>query len=244
MSRTIAIIQARVGSSRLPSKVLADIGGRTMLDRVVARVRRARRIDEVVVATTSQPADDAVAEECERIRAPTFRGSEQDVLDRYYKAAAAFEAGSVVRITSDCPLIDPGVVDQVVAEFVMSGSDYASNSLVASYPRGLDTEVMTMSALSTAWSLATQPYERVHVTPYLYQHPARFRLRNVAYEEDLSTHRWTVDTPDDLALVRRIYERLGNRVDVVWTDALAVVRGDPAISALNAHVRQKALEEG
>lgn len=244
MSRTIAIIQARVGSSRLPRKVLADIGGLTMIERVVTRVRRARRVDEVVVATTSHAADDAIVEECERLHAPTFRGSEQDVLDRYYKTASAFEADSVVRITSDCPLVDPSVVDRVVADFASSGVDYASNSLVASYPRGLDTEVMTMSALSTAWSLATKPYERVHVTPFLYQHPERFRLRNVACEEDLSTHRWTVDTAEDLALVRGIYERLGNRVDAWWQDALAVIRDDPALSRLNAHVRQKALEEG
>jgi spore coat polysaccharide biosynthesis protein SpsF len=244
VGRTVAIIQARMGSSRLPGKVLTDIGGRTMLERVVTRAARAHRLDAVVVATTTDSRDDAVVRECERLGFPSFRGSENDVLDRYYGAARAFEAESVVRITSDCPLIDPTLVDRVVGELASQKADYASNTLVLSYPRGLDAEAFTMAALTTAWASGTAPYERVHVTPFLYRHPERFKLVNVACPEDLSSLRWTVDTADDLRLVRSLYDRAGTQSEPTWLDVLAIVRSDAALLEINAHIRQKALEEG
>lgn len=243
MSRTIAIIQARMGSSRLPGKVLADIRGRTMLERVVSRAARAKLLDAVVVATTTDTRDDAVVRECERLGLRTFRGSEDDVLDRYYGAARAFDAEAVVRITSDCPLIDPHLIDRVVGELASQNADYVSNTLVLTYPRGLDAEAFTMTALATAWENATVAYERVHVTPFLYRRPERFKLVNVACSEDVSSLRWTVDTPDDLQLVRNIFERAERIGEPGWEDVLAMVRREPALRAINGHIRQKALEE-
>jgi spore coat polysaccharide biosynthesis protein SpsF (cytidylyltransferase family) len=242
--RRVAVIQARMGSTRLPGKVLADIGGRTMLGRVVARARRASTLDEVVVATSTLPEDEAVAREGARLGTSVFRGSEQDVLDRYHGAAREFRADVVVRITSDCPLIEPEVIDRVGTEFARAAVDYASNVTPQTYPRGLDVEVMTADALSRAWREAREPHQRVHVTPYIYQHPELFRLLPLVAERDYSGHRWTVDTPEDLAFVRAVYERLGDSDLVSWRDVLALLEREPELAGLNRHVRQKALEEG
>src|SRR5262249_12160461 len=171
--RTVAIVQARMGSSRLPGKVLQDLGGEPMLARVLSRLGRSRTLDEVVVATTTEPADDILERFCQERGRPCFRGSEHDVLDRYYKAATAERAAVVVRITSDCPLIEPAIVDRVVAEFQerQPGIDYASNVLPRrTYPRGLDTEVMSFAALDRAWHEDHVPASREHVTPYIYRH--------------------------------------------------------------------------
>jgi spore coat polysaccharide biosynthesis protein SpsF len=242
--RVVAIIQARTGSTRLPRKVLREIGGATMLDRVVRRTKRASQLSEVVVATTVEPDDDAIVTECDRLGVQVFRGSEDDVLDRYYHAAMTFKAEAVVRITSDCPLIDSSVIDEVVRAFSGETPDYASNSLTRTYPRGLDVEVMTMEALARAWNEATEPYHRVHVTPYLYQHPDVFRLLSLKAEADYSHLRWTVDTPEDLELVRSIYERLGNDDSFGWRSVLTLLADEPSLSELNRHVPQKSLEEG
>jgi len=240
----VAIIQARMGSTRLPGKVLQEIGGETMLARVVRRAQQAASLDRVVVATTSEVADEAIVAECKHLGVPAFRGDEQDVLDRYYQAARAYEAQAIVRITSDCPLIDPGVIDRVVACFLEAQPDYASNSLQRRYPRGLDTEVMTQSALERAWRQAVEPYQRIHVTPYLYQHPEQFRLLSVVNDQDFSGHRWTVDTVEDLAFVREVYRRLGNNGAVTWLDVLALLAREPDLAGLNRMIQQKALHEG
>jgi spore coat polysaccharide biosynthesis protein SpsF len=242
--KIVAVIQARTGSSRLPGKVLADVGGRSMLARVVRRAGRAERLDGVVVATTDRPADDAIVAECRELGVTVFRGSEEDVLDRYQGAARATDAGVVVRITSDCPLIDPEVIDRVVAALLADDADYASNTLERTYPRGLDVEAVTAEALAQAWRKAQEPYQRVHVTPYLYQHPDRFRLRSVTSGVDAGHHRWTVDTAEDLELVRALYSRLGNDDDFGWRRALVVVEAEPELADLNRRIRQKALEEG
>lgn len=242
--KVVAIIQARLGSTRLPGKVLLDLAGEPMLARVVDRTRRAQTLDDVVVATTVQPADDVITHLCAERGWPCFRGSEEDVLDRYYRAAQAHQADVVVRITSDCPFIDPGVVDKVVSTFLDAKADYASNCLERTYPRGLDTEVMTRSALERAWRQATQHYQRVHVTPYLHQNPDLFRLLSVTNDRDYSHYRWTVDTPEDLAFIRTVYERLGNDDTVEWTDVLVLLEREPALTELNRAVQQKALHEG
>lgn len=241
--RVVAIVQARVGSVRLPSKVLRDLAGEPMLARVVSRTRRARLLDEVVVATTTETADDAIVALCRRLDVAVARGSVEDVLSRYRDAAVAHRADAIVRITSDCPLIDPEVIDHVVERFGAARVDYASNGLVPSYPRGLDTEVMTMESLERAFWEASELYERVHVTPYLYRHPDRFRLLGVTADEDLSALRWTVDTPEDLRLVSELYSRLGGHDRFGWREALALVRADPGLSSINGHVRQKQVEE-
>ena len=243
-SRIVAIIQARMGSTRLPGKVLKDLGGETVLARTVNRMRLARAVDEVVVATTVEQADDAIAEEAGRLGVPSFRGSEQDVLDRYYWAALAREAGVVVRVTSDCPLVDPRVADEVVRAFARASADYASNTLIRTYPRGLDVEVLSTDVLARAWREAREPYQRAHVTPYFYQNPDCFRLLSLTADADYSSHRWTVDTPEDLEFVRAVYELAGWREDVSWRELLEIVALRPELSEANRHVRQKSLYEG
>ncbi len=223
MTRTVAIIQARTGSSRLPGKVLLPLLGEPLLSLVVSRVRRATTLDAVVVATTTLPADDAIVELGKRSGWLVERGSEVDLLDRYLAAARAHGAERVVRITSDCPLIDPVLIDEVVTALDASGADYASNALEPrSYPRGLDVEAVTMAALEAAGSGDRDPASREHATPFIYRHPERFRL----------------DTPADYELVRRIVDALG-RDDFGWRDALAVVDAHPDWSMLNRHVVQK-----
>ena len=242
--KIIAIIQARMGSTRLPGKVLQDIGGETMLARVARRTQRASLLDGVLVATTTQTADDAIAAECGRLRLPVYRGSEDDVLDRYYQAAQAAQADAVARITSDCPFIDPAVIDKVVSAFLRERPDYASNFIKRTYPRGLDTEIMRFAALEQAWREAAETYQRAHVTPYIHQQPDKFRLLSVENETDASRYRWTVDTADDLAFARAVYRRLGNDDSFGWLDALALLRREPELAELNRHIQQKSLHAG
>lgn len=241
--RIVAIIQARVGSTRLPGKVLADLGGATALSRVIHRTRRATLLDEVIVATSVSPADAAVAAECDHLKTCCFRGSEHDVLDRYYQAALDCAADVIVRITADCPLIDPVLIDDLLSAFLSSNCDYASNALPHRYPRGLGVEAFTSEALLRAWNNATQPYERVHVTPHFYQNPQNFRVLSVAAEADFSRHRWTLDTPEDLKLIRAIYSRFGNHDDFHWRDVLDLLEREPHLAEINSHVPQKALQE-
>jgi len=241
---TIALVQARMGSTRLPGKVLMDIAGQPMLAHVVERSLRARTLDGLVIATTKNPVDEAIVTEARRLGVPAFRGSEEDVLDRYYRAAKEHDASVIVRITADCPLIDPTVVDFVVEAFRKTSPDYASNILERTFPQGLDTEVVKLEALERAWREASKAYQRAHVTPYIYEHPERFRLYSVRNAEDLSSHRWTVDTKEDLEFVREVYSRLGSGGRFGWRDVLDLIRHEPELESINRHVRQKTLEEG
>jgi len=242
--RVVAIIQARMGSTRLPGKVLKDLGGETVLARVVKRTRRATLLDEVVVATSVLPADDAIARECESLKVACFRGDELDVLDRYYRAAQKFAADAIVRITSDCPLIDPELINAAIRSSLDQKADYASNSLVRTYPRGLDVEVFTADALARAWSAAKEEYQRMHVTPYLYQNPESFKVISIVGEADNGRYRWTLDTTEDLELLRAVYKHFGNRDSIRWIEVLDLMEAQPELAALNSHVRQKTLREG
>jgi len=245
--RTIAIIQARRAASRLPDKVLLDIGDEPMLVRVVERTRRARTLSDVLVATTLDPNDDEVVALCQQRGYACFRGSAYDVLDRYYQAASAFQAEVVVRITADCPLIDPQVIDEVVERFLtpVEGKswDFAANRLPPpwgrTYPIGLDTEVCTYDGLKTAWEEAELPHQREHVMPFFYEQPERFRILLVDYREDLGKLRWTVDTPEDLELLRQIYARFDRRDDFSWLEVLALFEREPELARLNAAVQHK-----
>jgi len=241
--KIVAIIQARMGSSRLPQKVLKDLGGATVLDRVLNRLGRSRLIQESLVATTIEPADIAIVEHCTRTGWEVFRGSEQDVLDRYYRAAKYTDADVVVRITSDCPVIDPEVTDATIRAFLDRRADYASNTRVRTYPRGLDTEVMTVQALERAWHESSKPYQREHVTPYIYEHPSEFKLHGIENDADCSGHRWTIDTPEDLRLLQAIYARFGGRDDFGWREVLELVEADPSLADINRHIVQKAVEK-
>jgi len=240
----VAIIQARMGSTRLPGKVLLDIAGAPMLARVVERVRKASTIHRIVVATTTSRPDDAIVECGRDLGAIVYRGDEEDVLDRYYRAAAQNDADVIVRVTSDCPLIDPQVVDAVVAPLLdeRAGVEFAANTLDRSFPRGLDVEVASSRALTRVWETARQPHHRAHVFPYVYEHRDAFRIVSVTDAVDRSHMRWTVDTADDLRFVREVHRALGGR-EFTWRDVLAVLEREPALSAINADVRQKAAIE-
>jgi spore coat polysaccharide biosynthesis protein SpsF len=239
--RVTAIIQARLGSTRLPRKVLADVNGAPMLKRCVDRVRSARLVDQVLVATTTAPRDDALVAHCEGNRWPVYRGSEEDVLQRYHAAAHHDGADVVLRITSDCPLIDPGIIDKVIECFHRESADYASNTIQPrTFPRGLDAEVFSTVSLDRANREALASLEREHVTPYFYNNPDRFRLRLVRAERDFSYLRWTVDTEEDLTLVRRIYRHFGE-TSFSWHDVLAAYDVHPEWRSINEHVQQKAL---
>jgi spore coat polysaccharide biosynthesis protein SpsF (cytidylyltransferase family) len=231
----VAIVQARVGSSRLPGKVLADLAGKPMLLRVVERVGRARSIARVVVATSRAAGDDAIAALCAGAGVSCSRGSEEDVLSRYADAARAFGADPVVRITADCPLIDPGIVDRVVGAYAAGGVDYASNIDPPSFPDGLDVEVFSAAALAKADGEARLRSEREHVTLYIRNHPESFRKRNVDSGRDLSSRRWTVDEPADLAVARAIYERLGSQA-FGMDEVLRLLEDEPEIARGNAGI--------
>jgi glutamate-1-semialdehyde aminotransferase/spore coat polysaccharide biosynthesis protein SpsF (cytidylyltransferase family) len=228
--QVVALIQARMRSTRLPGKVLADIAGRPMLWHVACRVRRARRVDRVVVATSAHPADDVIATFCERSEIAYFRGDEEDVLDRFYEAARKHCADVVVRITTDCPLIDPEVIDRVVDTRAASGCDYATNTLRDTYPDGLDVEVFTFATLERTWREATKASEREHVTPYI-RLSGRFRLCNIENEEAPRARgkRWTVDDPVDLEFVRGVYQALADVPHFGQREVLALLERQPSL---------------
>jgi len=263
---TVTIIQARMGSSRLPGKVLMDIAGRPMLGWVFERARRARLVDEVVLATTIDPSDDPVAAYCQSHGYAHTRGSLGDVLDRYYQAARSQQADIIVRVTGDCPLIDPELIDDVIEVFLGEAPrvaerleiseandpdarqsrypfDFAANRLPPpfkrTYPIGLDVEVCSFQALERAWQEATQTFEREHVMPYLYSQPGRFRFVQLQHEPDYGNLRWTVDTAQDLALIRAIFERLPDPLSCSWQDVLRIIQSDPSLSELNAQIEAK-----
>jgi spore coat polysaccharide biosynthesis protein SpsF len=207
-----------------------------MLGQVVARVRAARTIDEVVIATSTHPGDDDIVREAERLGAGVFRGSESDVLSRYLGAARAYGASVIVRVTSDCPLLDPTVLDLVV-DALRWDVDYASNTHRRSFPRGLDVEALFRETLERIASVATSQQAREHVTAYIVEQPHEFRVRHVVDSVDHSDLRWTVDTPEDLELVRQIYALSQHRLP--YHRLVELVRARPDLAAINAHIVQK-----
>ena len=245
--KVVAIIQARMGSSRLPGKVLRRLAGRTVLAHVIGRVSAVLGLDCTVVATTCAAADDTVAREAQMNGALVYRGSEQDVLDRYYQAALEQSAGTIVRITSDCPLLDPAVVGAMLQDFKNAASssqpyDYMSNGLRRTFPRGLDAEIFTMDALTCAHRAASAPYEREHVTPYIYEHPDKFRIHSFESGRDLSHLRWTLDTAEDFAMLSRVFAALPSlRQGPTTEQVLDYLDAHPEVARINAGVSQKAL---
>jgi len=240
--KIVAIIQARMGSTRLPGKVLMDLAGETVLARVIGRTRLSTLIDNVEIATTLSLTDEKIVEEAKRLSVPVFRGSEEDVLDRYWQASQKCAAEVVVRITADCPLIDPVLIDKIIRTFLDQEADYASNGISPTYPRGLDVEVFSVRALEKAWKNAGKPYEREHVTPYFYEHPEIFRLASFVSNNNCSQHRWTLDTPEDLELIRAIYSHFAGKNYFGWQEILQLIKQQPALAAINAHIQQKQLQ--
>lgn len=243
--KTAAIIQARMGSTRLPGKILKDLMGKTVLRHVIERVQQAHSIDEIIIATTMLDQDDAVAHEAVKCGVKYFRGSEEDVLARYYLAAKETDADTVVRITSDCPLIDPLVTDEIVNFFnekqVYDIVTNASSDLSKrTYPRGLDTEVFTFDVLEQAFKKADKPYQREHVTPYIYENSSEiYYYRN---QSDYSMYRWTLDTEKDFALIKEIYGHLYKGThDFYLSDILKLFEEYPELLNINSHIEQKKL---
>jgi spore coat polysaccharide biosynthesis protein SpsF len=238
--RTVAITQARLGSSRLPGKVLKTVAGRTLLQHHLERVARIPGVDAVVVAIPDRAHDDAVAEHARAAGYAVHRGPEDDVLERFRGAAVAAGAECVVRVTSDCPLIDPAVSGEVVARLHRGDCEYASNTLIRSYPRGLDTEACTMAALLAAAAEARDPAEREHVTPFLYRRPERFRIAQIATAEACGDWRWTVDTPEDFRFASLVLEELARRsAPFAWAATRAVLADHPEWMEINRHIVQK-----
>ncbi|GAC1600170.1 MAG: glycosyltransferase family protein [Hymenobacter sp.] len=242
VSQILTVVQARMGSSRLPGKVLLPLAGQPLLVRMVERVQRAQLAGTVVVATTTEAADDAVAACCAAHGLPCFRGDALDLLDRHYQAARHYGADVVLKIPSDCPLIDPAVIDQVLGFYLQHEGqfDFVSNLHPATFPDGNDVEVMPMAALATAWREARRPLEREHTTPFFWENPDRFRLANVAWAtgQDFSmSHRWTIDYPEDYSFIRAVYEALHPVTPAFGLpDILTLLAQQPEIAQLNAHL--------
>lgn len=236
----VAIIQARTGSTRLPGKVLLPLLGRPILLHVIQRLKRAAQVGSLVVATSSVPADDAIAALAEQAGIGCFRGSEQDVLDRYVGAARWAGAQHIIRITADCPFVDPDIVDQVIGAHLHVGADYTSNTLQRTFPHGADVEIFTREALEEAGACATQPAEREHVTPFLWSRPERFKVHQVVAGSPLQhpEYRLTVDTEEDYMLTRAVYETLGSG-DFPMADIIALFERHPWLPYINRHVAQK-----
>lgn len=239
----LVVVQARTGSTRLPGKVLLPLAGKPLLGRMLERLRAAQGPFELMVATTTSPSDDPVAATAAAFGARVHRGHATDLLDRHVEAARLARADVVVKIPSDCPLIAPEVVDRVLGAWQARGSserlDYLGNLHPATYPDGNDVEVMPLDALETAWREADKPFEREHTTPFLWDQPERFRVANVRWETGLDysrTHRFTIDYPEDYALVRAVYDELCSETRPVFSlaDVLELVAARPELLALNA----------
>ncbi len=232
-----AVVQARMGSSRLPGKVLMDLAGRPALVRILERLRRCRTLQTVVVATSVDSRDDAIAKLCADRGVPVFRGSEKDVLDRYHRAALAFGLSVVVRITADCPLIDPTLADDMIRFFLAHQGDFdlVTNRHPLTFPDGLDVDVLSADGLARAWREADTPAEREHVIPFFWERG--LRVHNVQCPEGLfAAHRWTLDYPEDYALLSQVYAALQRDGEIFSTRAvLDFLEGHPEIRQLNAH---------
>lgn len=240
--KVTAIIQARMGSTRLPGKVLKEVKNKALLEYQLERVRQSLLIDDIVIATTQSEKDTLIVEFCNDRRIHVFKGAEDNVLERYYQAAKKHDADVIVRLTSDCPLIDPELIDEVIRLYLKSEDniDYASNTLARSYPRGLDIEVFSFEALEISYQQAVLEIEREHVTPYIYNNPEKFKLVNLNSLEDFSYHRWTVDTAEDFELVKRIIEATyPNTKDVKWKDIIGLLKENPSWVTINKHIEQK-----
>jgi spore coat polysaccharide biosynthesis protein SpsF len=244
--KKVAIIQARMGSTRLPGKVLKDIKGQPMLWHVINRVSYSELIDKIVVATTDNKEDDKIEYFCKTNDISSYRGSQKDVLDRYYQVARIYQADLIIRITSDCPLIDPSIIDKAIRNYSDNKKkvDYVSNTLERTYPRGMDVEVFSFRTLETAWQKAKKRYHREHVTPFIYENYDLFRFSNIKNNENLSYLRLTVDEEKDLELVREIYKKLYKKNNMFYLeDIVKLFEAYPELKLVNKEVKQKNINQ-
>ena len=235
MKNITTIIQARLSSSRLPGKTLMTIEGESLLGHLVNRMKVSQFVDDIIIATTTKDNDDEIVEFAKANNLKFYRGSEEDVLDRFYRAAIEHNVKTIVRGTPDCPMIDPEVMDSVISHYLKGGYDYVSNTLIRTYPDGLDIEVFSFQTLERAWKEAKLPSEREHVTPYIYKHPGLFRLCNVKKDgEDLSWMRWTVDTAEDFKFVSKIFSKLySSKETFSMEDVVGLLRKNPELLEIN-----------
>jgi len=238
MKKASVIIQARMGATRLPNKVLMLLSGKPVLEHVIRRCQQAQLVGRVIVATTTDPKDKAIEELVSGLKISVFRGAVNDVLDRYYQAARLFELQHIVRITADCPMIDPEVIDRVVGEYFETGADYTANILEPTYPDGEDVEVFNFDVLHRAWQEARMLSEREHVTPYMIKSEI-FKKMNVAHDRDLSQHRWTLDELRDYEKLSAIFDALYEK-DVFFhmNDVLRFLAEHPEVDGTNADIRR------
>lgn len=235
--KVISIIQARVASTRLANKVLFDLEGKTVLEHVLDRVRRSKSIHDVIVATTVEKRDLAIVKLCAAGGVSVFCGSESDVLDRYYQAARLVKPEHIARITSDCPLIDPAIIDKVVERHLAGESDYTSNAIKETYPDGEDVEVFTFRALEKAWKEARLSSEREHVSPYIRKRTDIFKTVNVECEKDLSDKRWTLDNREDYEFIKEIYKNLYRKNPLFgMKEILGFLEKNPHLEKINKHI--------
>ena len=236
-----AIIQARMGSTRLPGKVLMDIAGKPLLGHVIERTRASRLVNSIVLATTRNSADEALRKLADNYEITSYAGSGEDVLDRYYQAATQHKSEIIVRITADDPFKDPEVIDEVVQPLLeFPALDYVSNTLAPSYPEGLDVEAFRYSALEKAWNEARLMSEREHVTPYIWNNPERFQLKNVSLAQDMSALRWTLDYEQDLEFARAVYGRLYRGQVFRMLEILRLLKEHPELAAINHGIARNA----
>lgn len=248
INNVVAIVQARFGSTRLRGKIFKNLCDQPMLKHVVDRLDYSKYINKVVVATTTETDDDQVEAYCKLNNIPCYRGSSNDVLARYFEAAKIFRANTVIRITSDCPLIDPEIVDKMIETFnklnELKYFDYLSNTIHRTFPHGLDVEIFSFGALKKTFYHASKEYEREHVTPYIYEHSKQFRIKNFPNQKDYSFHRWTVDTEEDFKLVDEIYKALYKPKKIfLFNDILKLFEQRPDLITLNQNIKQKKLGE-
>ena len=239
MTIVIGIIQARTDSTRLPNKMLKEIQGKPLILHVIERVMHAKSLDKIVLATTTRAVDTPLADLVHAHGIPVYRGECDDVLDRYYQVATQFHADVIVRITGDCPLIDPHVIDQVVQVYLHHHYEYVTNTLQPTYPDGLDVEVVSYETLTKAWKEATLSSEREHVTAYIRNHPEKFTQYDVKNPVDLSKLRWTVDNQEDLEFVREIFKRLYTKEKIFYMEEiLTLLKEHPELQELNAGIQR------
>ncbi|MFU0781508.1 MAG: 3-deoxy-manno-octulosonate cytidylyltransferase [Thermoanaerobacterium thermosaccharolyticum] len=244
--KKVAIIQARMGSTRLPGKVMKIIMDKPVIGHVVNRVKASKEIDDIIIATTTKKEDDIIVEEAKKLNVKYFRGSEEDVLSRYYYAAKENNADIVIRITSDCPLIDPQIIDKIIKTFIETSKkekiDYLSNTIERTYPRGLDVEVFNFETLEKAFKEADRPYQREHVTPYIYENHEIFKIKQIKNNIDYSNYRWTLDTIEDFKVIETIYENLYKENELFYMeDIIKFQKEHPEIAKINENIKQKEL---